>query len=116
MKLGRYNNFTSHDCLELEELPNYRGNAGYRDIIPVMIYRDKCKFWYLAGYNPHRPEGPTIVYTDASAVEFNEGVFRSWYWLGEELTEKVNAWCHEYDIDEEDMSEEELLIMWNEIA
>lgn len=91
----------------------------YLIVVPIM-YRDKDKFWEhldhkgLSRYYLFRLDGPAEIYGDAHRTGFTR-FQRDWSYKNVECTDKVSHWCsrHNYDID--DLSEEELIIMWTEI-
>lgn len=77
-------------------------------LVHPMLYRDKDKFWFMGSRfsDYHRMDGPAIM---------RYALDRVWCYNDEDWTDEVNRWCENNEVDVEDMSEEEILIMWNEI-
>jgi hypothetical protein len=72
---------------------------------PAYIDSNGTQEWYLNG-NLHREDGPAIIWPDGR---------QEWYLNGKEITKEVTNWANERNIDLNNMSDEDKMILKIEI-
>ena len=96
----------------------------HREDGPAIIWADGTQAWYING-NRHREDGPAIIYSngnqywyindkrhreDGPAVIYANG-YQRWYINGKLVTDKVITWTKSCDIDIDNMSEPDKLLI-----
>jgi hypothetical protein len=77
----------------------------HREDGPAYIGSDGRQEWYLNG-NIHREDGPAVIYPSGT---------QEWWLNDKEITENVTNWANERDIDLNNMSDEDKMILKTEI-
>jgi hypothetical protein len=72
---------------------------------PAVIYPDGYQEWWLNGER-HREDGPAIINSDGT---------KYWYINGKQITKEVNDWAKERNIDLNNMSDMDKMILKIEI-
>lgn len=93
----------------------FYSNDGY-EVVPEnvychhipLIFRDRDKYWCRDyGAAPlHRITGPAMF----------DGPLRLWFCKNQEFTDEVYVWCRKHEMDMDDLTEQEALMMWMEIT
>jgi hypothetical protein len=100
----------------------------HREDGPAIIRPDGTKRWYLNG-KIHREDGPAAIYPDGTQEWFLNGEFHredgpayigsdgSQYWFlnDKEITEEINDWAKERNIDLNNMSDMDKMVLKIEI-
>ena len=73
----------------------------HREDGPAVIYPDGRQHWYLNG-KYHREDGPAIIKSDGRQY---------WYLNGNDISDDVNDWANERNIDLNNMSEVDKLVL-----
>lgn len=81
--------------------------GGVYDIVLPVLSPEKTKWWEYVHLNWHRTEGPAIIRPELDIVE--------WMYKGNRMDVEVMDWCLRNNADPLDLSEHEILVMWNEI-
>jgi hypothetical protein len=77
----------------------------HREDGPAIIHPNGSQEWWLNGKR-HREDGPAIIYPDGT---------QSWYLNDEEITKEVNHWANERNIDLNNMSDMDMMVLKIEI-
>jgi hypothetical protein len=77
----------------------------HREDGPAVIYSDGTQEWFING-KLHREDGPAIIWPDGSKL---------WYLNGKNITKEVNYWANERNIDLNDMSDMDKMVLKIEI-
>jgi hypothetical protein len=77
----------------------------HREDGPAIIYPDGTQKWWLNGLY-HREDGPAIIYSDG---------YQEWWLNGKDITENVTNWVKERNVDLNDMSEFDKMVLKTEI-
>jgi hypothetical protein len=87
-------------------IQEWRLNGVYhREDGPAIIYPDGTQKWWLNG-DLHREDGPAVIYPYGT---------QEWYLNGKEITNEVNSWAKERNIDLNNMSDMDKMILKIEI-
>ena len=96
----------------------------HREDGPAMIYPDGRQYWYING-KLHREDGPAAIYPNGTqywyingkrhrengpAVIYPNGE-QHWYINFHDVTDKITEWAKERDIDLENLSEMDKMII-----
>ena len=79
----------------------YLNDELHREDGPAVIYPDGTQAWWLNG-KYHREDGPAIIYPDGS---------QRWYLNDNDITDDVNHWANERNIDLNNMSDMDKLVL-----
>jgi hypothetical protein len=100
----------------------------HREDGPAVIYPDGSQYWYLSG-DLHREDGPAVIYPDGTkkwflndefhredgpAIIYPDGTQR-WYLNDKDITKDVTNWANERNIDLNNMSDMDKMILKIEI-
>jgi hypothetical protein len=77
----------------------------HREDGPAIIRPDGSEWWYLNG-KLHREDGPTIIHPDGTEY---------WWANGKHITQKVNDWANERNIDLNNISDMDKMVLKTEI-
>jgi hypothetical protein len=91
-------------------------------------YSDGSQYWYLSG-DLHREDGPAVIFPDGSQAWFLNGKYhredgpaviysngnREWYLSGKVITYKVYNWAKERNIDLNNMSDMDKMVLKTEL-
>jgi hypothetical protein len=100
----------------------------HREDGPAIIFPDGRQYWYLNGQY-HREDGPSVIYPDGTKrCYLNDGLHREdgpaviwpdgsklWYLNDINITKEVNNWANERNIDLNNMSDMDKMILKIEI-
>jgi hypothetical protein len=100
----------------------------HREDGPAVIHSDGTKVWFLNS-KCHREDGPAIVYPDGTQVWYLNGKYhredgpayigsdgtQEWYVNDKHITKEVNDWANERNIDLNNMSDMDKMILKIEI-
>ena len=96
----------------------------HREDGPAAIYSDGTQFWYING-NLHREDGPAAIYSNGRqywfinserhrengpAVIYPDGTHQ-WFINGHDITHKIKKWAKDHDIDLDNLSEMDKMII-----
>jgi (2Fe-2S) ferredoxin len=73
----------------------------HREDGPAVIYPDGTQYWCING-NIHREDGPAIVYPDG---------YQEWRLNGKHITKDVTNWANERNIDLNNMSDTDKMVL-----
>lgn len=94
--------FHSYENIDSGHFKSYSG------VVPD-IYRDKDKFWYVIDsknrFKLRRLEGPAML-SNVKTWSIGDGL---------DYFDIVVDWCRARDLDPDDLSEEDAVVMWSEI-
>jgi hypothetical protein len=106
----------------------YLNGQYHREDGPAIIYPDGTQEWYING-KLHREDGPAVIYPDGTkkwylndefhredgpAIIWPDGTQR-WYLNGKNITKEITNWTNERNIDLNNMSDEDNMILKIEI-
>jgi hypothetical protein len=77
----------------------------HREDGPAVIYPDGSQAWWLNGKR-HREDGPAVIYPNG---------YQAWWLNGKQITLKITNWANERNIDLNNMSDEDKMILKTEI-
>jgi hypothetical protein len=77
----------------------------HREDGPAVIHSDGTKVWFLNG-DPHREDGPAIIWSNG---------YQEWWINGKHITKEVNDWAKERNVDLNNMSDVDKMILQTEI-
>jgi hypothetical protein len=83
----------------------YLNDTCHREDGPAYIGPNGTQSWFLNG-NIHREDGPAVIYPDGT---------QRWYLNGKNITKDVTNWAKERNIDLNNMSDEDKMILKTEI-
>jgi hypothetical protein len=107
----------------------YLNGKCHREDGPAIIRQNGTKEWYINGKH-HREDGPAIIYPDGTQEWFLNGNLhredgpayigsnvyqQSWYINDINITKEVNNWANERNINLNNMSDEDKMILKTEI-
>ena len=79
----------------------YLNDKCHREDGPAVIYPDGIQAWYLNGER-HREDGPAVIYSNGTQY---------WYLNGKHITDNVIDWANERNIDLNNMSEVDKMVL-----
>jgi hypothetical protein len=83
----------------------YLNDKIHREDGPAVIYSNGTQSWWLSG-NLHREDGPAIIYPDGT---------QAWCVNGKDITKDVTNWANERNIDLNNMSDMDKMILKTEL-
>jgi hypothetical protein len=83
----------------------YLNDEFHREDGPAYIGSSGTQAWFINGKH-HREDGPAIIYPDGT---------QQWHLNGKDITKEVNYWANERNIDLNDMSDMDKMVLKIEI-
>ena len=79
----------------------YKDGKKHREDGPAVIYTDGDQYWYKDD-KLHHEDGPAVIYSDGDQF---------WYIHNVDITDDVNEWAEQCNIDLDNMSDSDKLLL-----
>ena len=83
----------------------FKGGKRHREDGPAVIWPDGTQHWYKGGKR-HREDGPAVIWPDGT---------QHWWLNGKDFTDDIINWAKERNIDLNNMSDDDKIILKIEI-
>ena len=82
----------------------------HREDGPAIEFSDGSKYWYKHD-KPHRLDGPAVIQNTKKLLKYNTLSKIIWFINGHNVTDIITNWAKENDIDLDDLTEDDKLLI-----